>query len=374
MTTKKKSSKLLIIFTAVFALVALIYVVIIQSNILSNSDFPLQVIGTLIGMVLSAFITVLLLQGQTAVEEENDIGRRIFDKKQEVYFGFIETLEKITQDGKLNVPGLAGYEKPKSENDVNDELQHLIYQLGKVQMTASQDTSRKVTGKIGNLLKIIQSNDKNNGEVYSEFAGILFEIVADLRKDLFDTNSEIKVKHEFEPITKDFIFETLKIAGLGASLKKIESDENVASSYFNFVVDELRASYPGTTFVRIDFICWNERHEDITSLEAAQHFLKADKKDKCVQIVIPKDGAKRVAIEFLNSRNPKYYGLIQGGLQNPKWVVDKKFSQDKMKKIDFVHKDEAYQVFKSADDNGRRQIAKEMLDSCDILRELLESN
>ena len=364
----RNSIILIIVFAVVFLVTSVLF------NVFGITDIWAQLTGTLLGTIITAIVTVLLLSVQTNKEISHDRDVGIFEKKQEVYFDFIETLEKITQDGRLNVPGLAGYEKPQSENEVNDELQHIIYQLGKVQMTASQDTSRKVTGKIGNLLKIIQSNDKDKGTVYSEFAGILFEIVADLRKDLFDTNSEIKTKHEFEPITKDSIFETLKIAGLGASLKKIEPDENVTSSYFDFVVDELRASYPNTTATHIDFICGDEKPEDITSLEAAQYFLKADGKEKCVQIVIPKDGAKRVAIEFLNSRNPKYFGYIQGGLQKPKWDGDKKFSQEKMKTIDFVHKDAAYQAFKSADENGRRQIAKEMLDSCDKLRELLESN
>ena len=78
MTKRENDKKLWIIFTAVFAFIALIYIVIINSNILPNTDFPLHLIGTIIGMVLSAFITVLLLKGQTAVEEDNDISRRVF--------------------------------------------------------------------------------------------------------------------------------------------------------------------------------------------------------------------------------------------------------------------------------------------------------
>ena len=133
---KNNNTKLLVIFTAVFAFVALIYIVIVNSKILSAQDFPLHLIGTLIGMVLSAFITVLLLKGQTAIEEENELGMRIYDKKQEVYFEFINCLERITKDGKINVPGTKGYDSSQE-----DELQTLIYQLGKVQMIANEVTS-----------------------------------------------------------------------------------------------------------------------------------------------------------------------------------------------------------------------------------------
>lgn len=361
----RNSIILIIVFAVVFLVTSVLF------NVFGITDIWAQLTGTLLGTIITAIVTVLLLSVQTNKEISHDRDVGVFEKKQEVYFDFIETLEKITQDGRLNVPGLAGYEKPQSENEVNDELQHIIYQLGKVQMTASQDTSRKVTEKIGSLFKIILNNANNKADAYSKFAGILFEIVADLRKDLFDINAK-NMNDTFKPIDEGNIKETLRIAGL--NLEEIESDENVTSSYFDFVVDELRASYPNTTATHIDFIGRDEKCEDIASLEAAQHFLKADGKGKCVQIVIPKDGAKRVVIEFVNSTQKECFGRIQGGLRTSKWVVNKKFSQEKMKTIDFVHKDAAYQAFKSADENGRRQIAKEMLDSCDKLRELLESN
>ena len=198
----KKDSKLWLIFTAVFAFIALIYIVIVHSNILSNSDLPLQLIGTVIGMILSAFITVLLLKGQTAIEEQNDLGLRVFEKKQEVYHTFINELEKITQDGKLNVPrGKKFEESPNSE--IYDELQHLIYQLGFVQMHAAHEIAEEITEKVGKLVGTLSVGNAN--AMYPELADVIFQIVALLRKDLYNSANT--------PIKKEKISETLRLAG-----------------------------------------------------------------------------------------------------------------------------------------------------------------
>ena len=358
---KKNDSKLLLIFTAVFGFVALIYIVLIFSNILSNSDFPLHVVGTLIGMVLSAFITVLLLKGQTAVEEENDIGRRVFEKKQDVYFDFIETLEKITQDGKLNIPGLPGYVKPQSENDINDELQHLIYQLGKVQMTASLDTSKSVTAKIGKMLSILNNNRENKGTLYSEFAENLFSIVADLRRDLFNTNADLKNPDAFDE-------ETLKIAGFENSFKEIETTENILANYCDLIVSVLKEDY-NANGTHISFGGGNnEDQEYISSMEAAEKFLIQDNKARYIRIRTPLSGNLKLDIELVN--DPRNRNLpIQGGLRKISW--SDKFDYNKIKKINFVLRDAAFEEFKKADENGRIQLVKDMLESCDKLKQFL---
>ena len=53
-----------------------------------------------IGAILTAIVTVFLLQGQTATEEERDKNLTVFEKKQEVYHQFLEKLKDIVEDGK----------------------------------------------------------------------------------------------------------------------------------------------------------------------------------------------------------------------------------------------------------------------------------
>ena len=152
-------------------------------KVFSASDIKSEITGTLLGTIISAIVTVLLLQGQTEIEENKDISLNVFGKKQEVYHNFIEALESITQDGKVNVPSVEGHDK-----NAQDELQHLIYQLGFVQMHAEHDVAEKITELVGELLSslsLMNSTDLNKNEAYSHLAKNVFDIVSLLRKDLY---------------------------------------------------------------------------------------------------------------------------------------------------------------------------------------------
>ncbi len=274
---KKNNTKLLVIFTAVFAFVALIYVVIVNSKILSTQDFPLHLIGTLIGMVLSAFITVLLLKGQTAIEEENDLGLRIYDKKQEVYFEFINCLERITKDGKINVPGTKGY-----NSSDEDELQTLIYQLGKVQMIANKETSLKATRNVAEVLKIINENEANKASLYSTFAGEVFKLVNLFKKDIYGEKIDEK------PITKDDFKETLVVAGFGEELEKNEA--NVIADFLDLTSKRLEEFYN----IKSQFLADGIKKENAKN--AADTFVQTEK--GYLQIWFQKSNEKDVWIEF----------------------------------------------------------------------------
>ena len=369
---KNKSGRTFFKTSVAIIICALIFLgVTIITRIFSLNDLQSELTGTLLATIITAIVTVLLLKGQTEIEENKDLGIHLFEKKQETYFDFIETLEKITQDGKINVPGLPGYTAPKSPDDVNDELLHLIYQLGKIQMTASKDTSRLVTEEVGELLAILQTQDKNRGLVYADFAEKLFTLVSDLRKDLYNSTSTIKADNDFQPVGKDAFLNTLSTAGFGNFLNVTETRENILKDYIEYTIAELKENYPNTEKLYICFIKGGNIINNLTASVATSYFFR--NRDCCIQIIIPLEGSKRVAIEFGNYSKKDYHGLIQGGLQNPKWIIGKKFDQKLMKKIDFIHQDAEFIKFQNADENGRKALVKDMLNCCDKLRILLEN-
>lgn len=369
---KNKSGKTFFKTSIAIIICALIFLgVTIITRIFSLNDLQSELTGTLLATIITAIVTVLLLKGQTEIEENKDLGIHLFEKKQETYFDFIETLEKITQDGKINVPGMPGYTAPKSPDDINDELMHLIYQLGKIQMTASKDTSRLVTEEVGELLATIQTQGKDRGLAYEDFAEKLFTIVSDLRGDLYNSASSIKADDDFQPVDKKSFNNTLSIAGFGNSITTTETRENILNNYIEYTISELKENYPNTSGLYICFIKGGNIINNLTPSVAVSYFFR--NRDCCIQIIMPLEGSKKVAIEFTNSSKSEWFGLIQGGLQNPKWVIGKKFDQKQMKKIDFIHQDAEFLKFQSADENGRKAIVKDMLNCCDKLRELLEN-
>lgn len=125
MKSKKKNkitTVLIIIFAVIFIVTSILFKLFGITNIWS------QITGTLLGTIITAIVTVSLLNVQTDKEIGHDRDVGVFEKKQEVYHNFIAALEKITQDGKLNIPGQPDYKEPK-DGAVVDELQDLIYQL-----------------------------------------------------------------------------------------------------------------------------------------------------------------------------------------------------------------------------------------------------
>lgn len=352
-----------LILIIVFALIFLITSVLFK--VFGITDLWAQLTGTLLGTIITAIVTVLLLGVQTNKEIGHDRDVGIFEKKQEVYFDFIETLEQITQDGRINVPGVAGYIAPKSDNEINDELQHLIYQLGKLQMTAKPETSKDITERVGQLIKVM--NDKsalNISEKYSKFAGQLFQIVSILRNDMYNENNS-------DTVNSESIKGALETAGL--DVNKIESNEEILANFCDLMVYELKKSYPNTSGTHIDFLSSNRKREAMVSIEAAKAFYDNTVNEKYINISTP-IGNTVVDIEIINSnKNPT--GIIQVGPRkgiNKGWDVPRKIPDNKIKKIGFAQKDSAFLDFKSADANRRTMIVKEVLQSCEGLSDLLE--
>lgn len=86
-----------IVFTLIFIASSVIF------KIYEFEVLPSQFFGALIGVVITAIITLFLLQGQTSNEEEREKSVKVFEKKQEVYHAFLEELKKIIQDGEITI-------------------------------------------------------------------------------------------------------------------------------------------------------------------------------------------------------------------------------------------------------------------------------
>lgn len=207
---------LIVFFAFVFLVTSVLFKVFGITNIWS------QITGTLLGTIITAIVTVSLLNAQTDKEISHDRDVGIFEEKQKTYHKFIETLENITQDGKINIPG-------KDNADKNDELQHLIYQLGYVQMHANHDLAERITESVGDLISTV--SQMNNGEsqkkneIYSDLAENVFNIVSLLRNDLYNS--------DFEAVSKECFNSTLRATG--AFDDELLSDGSRAETLFKFL-------------------------------------------------------------------------------------------------------------------------------------------
>jgi hypothetical protein len=217
----------IVLFSIIFIAAAVIF------GIFEVDILPSQFYGALIGVVITAIITVFLLQGQTANEEKRDISIRVFEKKQEIYHAFLEELKRIIQDGEITI--VAKGEGGALDKNV-DELKDLIFQLGFLQMHTDEKIMDTVLQRVANIIRLLtefgaarqEDKQKELPGYYASLSEELFQMIALLRSDLYNTESK--------PIRKDRMEAILKQCG-GLYVQTSDFDEYEALKYF---WDELR--------------------------------------------------------------------------------------------------------------------------------------
>lgn len=183
----------------------LFLIVAITFEIFELSSLPAQFFGTLLGVVITAIITVLLLQGQTKSEESRERHLLVFEKKQEVFFQFLTQLNTILQRESLS-PHLAT--SKKLEKEVNN-LHDLIFEFGFLQMHTSAETFDKVLTHVGNLMtestqiKIAENQSTEKVEkYYLTLTTDFFAIVSLLKHELYNEFSPHIDKAKLDRIIK----------------------------------------------------------------------------------------------------------------------------------------------------------------------------
>ena len=168
-----------------FALIAIGASLIFQ---IFNVDTLLnRLYGSLIGVVLTAIVTVFLLQGQTQIQEKREKSVKVFEKKQLVYHDFLVHLNRILQDGKLAIP--------ERGSDEPNELIELILQLGYIKLHAQEAHTRAITEQVTKILGILRQEQMQGVDsertFYKSLAEEIFLLVTIMRRDLYDHNEQL---------------------------------------------------------------------------------------------------------------------------------------------------------------------------------------
>ena len=174
---------------------------------------PSQFFGALIGVVITAIITVLLLKGQTDNAEKLEKNVKIFEHKQEVYHAFIDKLREILKDGEITI------------NSTTDELKELIFQLGYMQMHASEETMDEVLNHLAIMMRqnaefnALKDTDKQHeiANFYADFSNELFCTIAAIKKDLYG--------EDCRPIAQNRMSSILQQCGLFVETGEIDKYE-----------------------------------------------------------------------------------------------------------------------------------------------------
>lgn len=173
----------IIVFTMLFIASSVLF------RVFDVEILPSQFFGALIGVVITAIITVFLLQGQTANEEQRERSIKVFEKKQAVYHEFLEKLKEIIKDGQITI---AAQGKNSTLDQNVDELKDLLFQLGYIQMHTSEENTNRIFERVAKIIQLMNdfsSEDKDKQkflpEFYASLSEELFGVVSILKSDLY---------------------------------------------------------------------------------------------------------------------------------------------------------------------------------------------
>lgn len=206
-----------------------------------------EINNSALGAMFTAFVTVLLLQGQTATEEARDKNIKVFEKKQDIYHEFLEKLKAIIQDGEVTIA--AQGKQPGMDKNI-DELKDLIFQLGYIQMHSSHTNTSLIFKRVAKVIEIMndfasEANKQKEGTLTNYYATLseeVFGIISILKTDLYGSQIEVMRKEDVQPI--------LEQCGL-----YIENTEFNRSDVQNYFWDELQNQLlsKGYVFDKTDF-------------------------------------------------------------------------------------------------------------------------
>jgi hypothetical protein len=94
-------SKWVRIICSVLVCFTVFCVIAIITRIYTVSDLQLNFVGALLGTVITAVVTVLLLSGQSAAEEVKERNVKIFEKKSKIFQKYIDLVWEVWTDQKV---------------------------------------------------------------------------------------------------------------------------------------------------------------------------------------------------------------------------------------------------------------------------------
>jgi hypothetical protein len=198
-------------------LLIIVCVISVVSGIMSIDVLPENYIGAALGSLIGAIITMVLLKGQTDIEEKKGKDIRILEKKIEVFQGFINTLWEVWKDQKIFMEefqkltasyyqNLMIYLKDESRlKKIGDALTAMGKKIGKVSYADSLELRKNIVTIIDTLSDDIGLGGKINTDIMDEHDKIVFPVY--FKQEILDKLN--KALNDNAPIFNEGKYETI---------------------------------------------------------------------------------------------------------------------------------------------------------------------
>lgn len=139
-----------------------------------------NLITAFVGVVMSALVTLVLLNGQTKDEEKKERNIMVFEKKLRIYQDFLHCLYEVIKDGDVTEEEAIRLQFQTSFITMHTESEHIKAVAKQVQMIVSN-----LKNKEGNPEKA-KNDAESNADNNENLMQCLFSIVEEFKKELYD--------------------------------------------------------------------------------------------------------------------------------------------------------------------------------------------
>ena len=157
-------------FTYTTLAACLICVIAVAFNVFTDLELPGRLMAAILGVVITATITQVLLQGQTQKEGTLKHDSKIFEEKLKIYQNFLNSLYKAVKDGKLT----------------DSEKMELQFQTSLVAMHCDPKLIKDISDAVNGVITMTCPNKGHENKSHrATLLESLFAVVKAFRQDLY---------------------------------------------------------------------------------------------------------------------------------------------------------------------------------------------
>lgn len=168
------SHKNAVIIAATVALIAIACAFAVYLRLYTGKELWYEMFAAIIGVVITAIITMMLLVGQTDSDEKREKKGKVFEEKLRIYQEYLSILYNVIKDGK----------------NTNEEKLKLAFKTSSVAMHCAPEKVEKISKNVKNIFELTINDNGNALETlgkkeWKELIKELFCIMDEFKADLY---------------------------------------------------------------------------------------------------------------------------------------------------------------------------------------------
>ena len=168
-----------VIIASTIALIVIACTFAVYLRLYTGKELWYEMFAAIIGVIITAIITMMLLIGQTDSDEKREKKGKVFEEKLRIYQEYLNTLYDVIKDGR----------------NTNEEKLKLAFKTSSVAMHCAPERVSKISERVKRIFKLaINSNGnalENLGNAdWKELLNQLFQIMDEFRADLYQDFKE----------------------------------------------------------------------------------------------------------------------------------------------------------------------------------------